>query len=432
MNQFVFEKRQKSVLIGAMILGALCLFGSLIGDDELHTRFWSNYLHNTVFFTGIAFISLFILTAFTTAWAGWHTNVKRVWEAFSLFMTPGAILMLVLVVGVFFGFNHLYHWADAEAVAEDPILLGKSSFLNPIMYAFFTILVMGTFIFFARKIRAISLEEDEHGANGLENNFKHHRKLRVWSAAFLPFAGFFSAAAIWQWIMSLDAHWYSTLFAWYTAASWFVAAMALTIMLLIYLKGKGYLDQVNADHFHDIGKYMFGISIFWTYLWFSQFMLIWYANVGEETVYFYDRMNDYPVLFYANLVLNFVLPFFILMRNDNKRKYGTMFTASLFVFFGHWLDFFLMIKPGARHTAMEHIAHHSEHAGDAAHDTGEHALEFMAGFTLPGLLEIGIMIGFLAFFLYFVFMQLAKAPLTPKNDPYMDEAEHHSVWPYVD
>lgn len=431
MNQFVFEKRQKSVLIGAMILGALCLFGSLIGDDELHTRFWSNYLHNAVFFTGIAFISLFILTAFTTAWAGWHTNVKRIWEAFSLFMTPGAIMMLVLVVGVLFGFNHLYHWADAEAVAEDPILLGKSSFLNPIMYAFFTILVMGTFVFFARKIRAISLEEDEHGANGLANDFKHHRKLRVWSAAFLPFAGFFSAAAIWQWIMSLDAHWYSTLFAWYTAASWFVAAMALTIMLLIYLKGKGYLDNVNADHFHDIGKYMFGISIFWTYLWFSQFMLIWYANVGEETVYFYDRMNDYPVLFYANLVLNFVLPFFILMRNDNKRKYGTMFTASLFVFFGHWLDFFLMIKPGARHTAMEHIAHHSEHAGDAAHE-GEHALEFMAGFTLPGLLEIGIMIGFLAFFLYFVFLQLAKAPLTPKNDPYLDEAEHHSVWPYVD
>lgn len=431
MNQFVFQKREKSVLIGAMVLGALCLFGSLIGDDELHTRFWTNYLHNAVFFTGIAFISLFTLAAFTTAWAGWHTNVKRVWEAFALFLTPGAILMLVIVAGVLFGFNHIYHWADAEAVAEDPILDGKKAFLNPIMYTIFTVVVMGTFIFFVRKIRSISLEEDVHGANGLENDFKHHRKLRVWSAAFLPFAGFFSAAIIWQWIMSIDAHWYSTLFAWYTGASWFVAAMALTIMLLIYLKSRGYLPQVNADHFHDIGKYMFGISIFWTYLWFSQFMLIWYANVGEETVYFYDRMNDYPVLFYANLVLNFILPFFILMRNDNKRKFGPMFTASLFVFFGHWLDMFLMIKPGARHTAMEHMAHHGEHAADAAHE-GEHALEFMMGFTLPGLLEIGAMIGFLAFFLYFVLNQLAKAPLAPKNDPYLDEAEHHSVWPYID
>ncbi len=429
MNQFVFEKRQKTVLLGGMILGVLCLLGSLIGDDALQTRFWTNYLHNTVFFTGIAFISLFILAAFTTAWAGWHTNIKRVWEAFSLFMIPGAILMLVVVAGVLGDFNHLYHWANADDVANDPIMKGKSSFLNPMMYTIFTLVVMGTFIYFARKIRSISLAEDKDG-HGLTDNFKHHRKLRVYSAAFLPFAGFFSAAIIWQWIMSVDAHWYSTLFAWYTGASWFVAAMALTTMVLIYLKGKGYFPKVDANHFHDIGKYLFGISIFWTYLWFSQFMLIWYANVGEETIYFAERMQNYPVMFYANLVLNFVLPFFILMRNDNKRKYGTMFMASLLVFIGHWLDFFLMIKPGARHTAMEALAHHD---GDHhAEEAGHHALEFMMGFTIPGLLEIGIMLGFLSGFLYFVFHQLTKAPLTPVNDPYLDEAEHHQVWPYVE
>jgi len=436
MNQFVFEKRQKTVLLGFMILGVLCLLGSLIGDDELHTRFWTNFLHNSVFFTGIAFISLFIMTAFTTAWAGWHTNFKRVWEAFSLFMIPGSILMLVVALGVIFGFNHLYHWADAEAVAEDTILKGKSGFLNPTMYTIFTVVVMGAWIFFARKIRSISLAEDEAG-EGMSDNYKHHRKLRVWSAAFLPVAGFLSAAIIWQWIMSLDAHWYSTLFAWYTAASWFVAAMALTTMVLIYLKGKGYFQNITADHFHDIGKYMFGISIFWTYLWFSQFMLIWYANVGEETIYFYERMHEYPFMFWANLGLNFVLPFFILMRNDTKRKYGTMFTASFLLFIGHWLDFFLMIKPGARHTATETIAH--RHAADAAHgaeaaghEGGHHALEFLMGFTIPGLLEFGIMLGFLAGFLYYVFRQLAKAPLAPKNDPYLSEAGHHHVWPYID
>ncbi|MEO0339601.1 MAG: hypothetical protein AAF242_10345 [Bacteroidota bacterium] len=430
MNQFVFEKGQKTVLLGGMILGVLCLLGCLLVDDSLQTRFWTNYLHNAVFFTGIAFISLFILAAFTTAWAGWHTNIKRVWEAFSLFMIPGAILMLVVVVGVLGDFNHLYHWANADDVADDPIMKGKSGFLNPMMYTLFNILVMGTFIFFARKIRSISLAEDKDGQRLLDD-YKHHRKLRVYSAAFLPFAGFFSAAIIWQWIMSIDAHWYSTLFAWYTGASWFVAAMALTTMVLIYLKGKGYFPKVDADHFHDIGKYLFGISIFWTYLWFSQFMLIWYANVGEETVYFYERMQNYPVLFYANLALNFILPFFILMRNDNKRKYGTMFTASLLVFIGHWLDFFLMIKPGARHTAMEALHAHAHDGADHAEE-GHHALEFMMGFTIPGLLEIGIMIGFLCGFLYFVFNQLTKAPLTPANDPYLDEAEHHQVWPYIE
>ena len=166
-------------------------------------------------------------------------------------------------------------------------------------------------------------------------------------------------------------------------------------------------------------------------------MLIWYANVGEETIYFYERMHNYPFMFYANLGLNFVLPFLILMRNDTKRKYGTMFVASFLVFIGHWMDFFLMIKPGARHTAMETIAHRhpAEHGADAAHgaaEGGHHALEFVMGITMPGLLEFGIMLGFLAGFLYFVFHQLTKAPLSPVNDPYLDEAEHHQVWPYID
>ena len=124
MNQFTFDSRLKTILIGFMVLGLACLGLTFLVDDELHTRFWTNYLHNTVFFTGIAFMSLFILTAFTTAMAGWHTVVKRIWEAYSMFMVPGLILMLVVIAGVAGHFNHLYHWADAEAVANDPVLKG--------------------------------------------------------------------------------------------------------------------------------------------------------------------------------------------------------------------------------------------------------------------------------------------------------------------
>ncbi len=429
MNQFTFEARQKTVLIGFMILGLLCLGISFFADGGVpfHTRFWTNYLHNTVFFTGIAFMSLFILSAFTTAWAGWYVNMKRVWEAFSSFMIPGLILLLVVIIGIWGHFHHLYHWTDAEDVANDPILSGKSGFLNKTWYTLGTLIIVGLWIVFYQRIRSLSVAEDKEG-KGLNDGFKHHKKIRIWSAAFLPIAGFSSAAVIWQWIMSLDAHWYSTLFAWYTGASWFVAAMALTIMLMIYLKGKGYFTNITADHFHDMGKFLFGFSIFWTYLWFSQFMLIWYGNVGEETVYFQERMQHYPFLFYANLGLNFVLPFFVLMRNDTKRKYGTMFTASLLVFIGHWLDFFLMIKPGARHTAMEAMHHAGDHAEEAAH----HAVGFAMGFTIPGLLEIGTMLGFLAGFLYVAFYTLSKAKLAPTNDPYIEEAGHHHVWPYID
>ncbi len=212
--------------------------------------------------------------------------------------------------------------------------------------------------------------------------------------------------------MSVDAHWYSTLFGWYAGASWFVAMIALTIMIISYMKGKGYFAEVSNEHLHDLGKLLFAFSIFWTYLWFSQYMLIWYGNVGEETGYYKLRKDDYGILFYGNILINFLLPFFVLMRNDNKRKYGTLLLTSGAVFFGHWWDYFLMIKPGVIHTAHEVMGHSDhgaghdgEHAGEAAHSAAEHgsevahaagghaesvadaahgASEFLMGYNLPG------------------------------------------------
>ncbi len=424
MERFTFDSKFKTVLFGLMGLGVLCLAITFFTDDELHTRFWSNFLHNSVFFTGIAFISTFIMAAFITAWAGWYTVIKRIWEAYALFLIPGLILMAIVVIGLWGGFHHLYHWADAEAVAEDRILLGKKGFLNKGWYTFGTLIIVGIWIFFATKLRQLSLREDEN--QGM--NFAVHRQMRVYAAAFLPIAGFSSAAIIWQWIMSIDAHWYSTLFAWYTGASWFVSAMTLTIITLIFLKGQGYFQKVTPEHLRDLGKYTFAFSIFWTYLWFSQYMLIWYGNVGEETIYFRERLDNYPVLFFGNLILNFVLPFFILIREDNIRKNGTMMFASIFVFFGHWWDFFLMIKPGVWHTAQETLAHHGAEGDHGAADAGHHAAAtFEMGFTIPGFLEVGTMLGFLALFLFFVFRNLEKAPLDAVNDPYYGESlQHHA------
>jgi hypothetical protein len=421
MNTFQFDSKIKRTLIGFMIVGALCLLLTFLTDHSYgHARFWSNFLHNTVFFTGIAFVSLFILTAFTTAYAGWHTQIKRIWEAYSLFLIPGLVLFLLIIAGIWGHFHHLYHWADPEAVAEDRLLQGKAPFLNKYWYTFGTLGIVGVWIFFALKLRQLSLREDEQG----DAEYRQHFRSRVWSAIFLPIAAFSSAAVIWLWTMSVDAHWYSTLYAWYTTASWFVAAMCLTILTVIFLKSLGHLEAVTSNHLHDLGKYVFAFSIFWTYLWFSQYMLIWYANVGEETIYFRERLDNYPVLFYGNLVLNFLLPFFVFMRNDTKRKYGTLVFVAIMVFFGHWWDFFLMIKPGVWHTAHEAAAHH---AAEAAHHG---ASSFVAGFTIPGLLELGTMLGFVAGFAYFAFSQMAKASLVPQNDPFLEESMHHQVWPY--
>lgn len=416
MNQFTFESKQKTVLFGFMGLGLLCLLLAYFTDEQPHhVRFWTNFLQNTVFFTGIAFITLFFYAASITAWAGWYTKFKRVMEAMSLFLIPGLALLAVVVAGLWLGWHDLYHWADAEEVAKDPILSGKAGFLNKGWYTLGTFIIVGAWIYFAMRLRSLSLAEDQNGGA----DFAHHRKMRIFSAAFLPIAGFSSAAIIWQWIMSLDAHWYSTLFAWYTGASWFVSAMAVLILMLIYLKSKGYFQGVYEDHLHDLAKFMFAISIFWTYLWFSQYMLIWYANIGEETVYFKTRMEKYPVLFYGNLVLNFLLPFFILMRNDTKRKYGSLVFVSIFVLLGHWLDMFQMVKPGALETAL--------HAAGAHGDAHGHGSSFAAGFSIPGLIELGTMLGFAAFFVYMVFNSLGKAALEPANDPYLGESAHHHV-----
>ena len=544
METFVFSSRAKITTLSLMGVGVLCLLLSFFADggEGHHMRFWTNFLHNTVFFAGIAAIAGFALAAFTTAYAGWFVQFKRVWESFGTFLLPGLFLMGVIIVGLFTHGHHLYHWNDEAAVASDAILQHKSSFLNKYWYTFGTIGFMGLWYFLIGKMRNISLAEDR---DDRDTKFSYYKRYKVYAAIFLPIFGFTSAALIWQWIMSIDSHWYSTMFAWYASASLFVAMTALTIMLLIYLKSRGYFPGVNQEHFHDLGKYLFAISIFWTYVWFSQFMLIWYANVGEETIYFRERFDNYPVLFWSNLGLNFLLPFFVLMRNDTKRKMGTLFFASALVFFGHWLDFFNMIKPGARLSLIEmesHGAGHGEdgdhatlgggahdaemghdqhaeghdgdqtatlahgqnvsegdnHAAAADHATGAddhgtenvslvqnepgegipvnqdgqpddrlatatdrtdadvfepnhfiqeenieememvghlevagghsealHTLGFKAGYTLPGLLEIGTFLGFLGGFLFFVLSKLSTARLEPKHDPYLEESIHH-------
>jgi len=456
-SHYTFEGKAKTVLMAGMVLGLICLGLTWFGDDELHTRFWGNVLHNSVFFVGIAIMAAFFMAVSITAWAGWYVVFKRVWESMSLFLIVGTVLIAILGLANYMGLHHLYHW-NFEGIAEvghdnyDKIIAGKSGFLNKNVYLIGSLILMGIWTFMVMRIRSFSLAEESHGSF---NDFTYHYKKRKYAAIILPLIGFGSAFVVWQWIMSIDSHWYSTMFAWYTGASWFVAMIALTILLLQYLKGKGYYQNVTVEHFHDLGKFLFGFSIFWTYVWFSQYMLIWYANVGEETIYFRERVDNYPALFYLNILINFIAPFFILIRNDTKRKMGSLGFAAGLVFFGHWLDFFLMIRPGIKHTAhlaaghghghghdyhghgaqdAAHGAHDAAHAAghgaheaahDVAHAAAHHGGAFEIGYTFPGFLEIGTMLGFLCLFLYFVLDRLASASLSSTNDPYIEESLHH-------
>jgi len=420
-QQFTFTGRQKMFFISLMVLGAVCLGLTFMTDTTPHhERFWTNFLHNSVFFTGISFIGLYWLAAHTLGYSGWHVGLKRVMEAMTLFLPIGLLLLLVITAGVWGHWHHLYHWA-AEGITDptsknyDALIAGKSGLLNPMTYTVVTIAVVLVWTAIAYKIRQLSLKEDT------DRDVRYYKSMKLWAAIILPIGAFSSAFCIWLWIMSIDSHWYSTMFAWYTSASWLVSAMCILTLIVLYLRGQGYLGHLNKHHIHDLGKYVFAFSIFWTYVWFSQFMLIWYANVGEETIYFRNRMDNFPVLFYGNIVINFLLPFFVLMRNSTKWKTGSLVFVCIVVLFGHWIDFFQMIKPGIWQGLKDHAAH-------AAHDAGHHGAEisnFMMGFHFPGLLEVGTFLGFLGLFLYFVFSRMAKASLLPVNDPYLPESLHY-------
>jgi len=199
----------------------------------------------------------------------------------------------------------------------------------------------------------------------------------------------------WDWIMSIDPHWFSTLFGWYVFASMFVSGITVIALITIYLKSKGYLEKVNDSHIHDLGKFMFGISIFWTYLWFSQFMLIWYSNIPEEVTYFITRIEDYNLPFFGMLVMNFIFPLLILMNSAYKRLNLFIIMAGIVILLGHYMDIYNMIMPSA--------------VGDQ---------------WFIGIPEIGAFLFFLGLFIYIVFNELTKASLEAKGDPYMGESEH--------
>lgn len=424
-QQFVFTGREKMATFIMMGIGILSILIGLFvtyytgGDGtatEAHKvftqhRMWTNILNNATFFLGVALLAFFLMCGFVTGYSGWFVVFKRVMEAMSSFIPIGGVLVLIVVLTGVLGIHDIYFWADPEVVAHDELIAKKYGLLNPTAFIACTVIFVAIWTFFARKVRSISIAEDNDDNPGL----KWYKKSKVWTASFLPIGAFTSAFAIWYWLMSTEPHWYSTMFAWYATASWMVSAIAAVIIILQYLQSKGYYEEVLVTHYHDLGKFLFGFSIFWTYLWFSQYMLIWYANIGEETVHFQNQLQNFPALFYGLLIINFAMPLLILMRNSTKWKSGSLIFMCIMILVGHWLDFYMMSKAGVYYELNHHMEIHHP--------------EFMMGFNFPGLIEVGTMVGFLGLFIFVVFSSLGKAKLIPTNDPFLGETLSHQGGP---
>jgi hypothetical protein len=457
-NKFEYTSKLKTTFLGVLSAGVvLTVIGMLTGASM--DRFWSNYLLDTILFLGISVLAIFFLTAHQIAMSGWHIMVKRVPEAMSQFTLFGAGFMLVVIIGLWGGFHNLYaHWDNdfvtnemvtleelkhyeehhgdhgghavdysrtwqdfqydgkAEAHAEehhaeehkvelvadengkvenphyDKLIAGKEPYLNKFAWTLRSIIYLSLWVFIAITLRRLSKREDLEGTN------HWFMRTKFWSAIFLIIWAVSSSMMAWDWVMSLDPHWYSTLFGWYNFVSLWIASLCTIVLILIYLKRKGYLSELNENHLHDLGKYIFGFSVFWTYLWFSQFMLYWYGNIPEETRWWLDRARtNYKWIFYANLLINFLFPFLTLLRRDAKRNLNVLTIVASVLILSHWLDFFLMIMPPT----------------------------VGSGWGI-GALEIGMFLTYAGLFLYIVFGELAKASLVPEKHPlYRESLDHH-------
>lgn len=303
-----------------------------------------------------------------------------------------AVVLLFIAFGLDIdGHNPIYHWVHPEG---DAILEGKSAFLNKGMFAGFTIVTVALWAFFGRKFRALSLAQEK----APKNSTKIYWTMVKWSAGFLlVYALTQMSTTPWMWLMSIDAHWYSTMYSWYTFASAFVSGMAVIMLFVLTLKNHGYLELVTKEHTHDLGKFMFAFSIFWTYVWFAQYMLIWYGNIPEETTYFKIRQQGpYGLIWYSVFIINFIMPILVLMSRPSKRNYFTVTFMAMAIIFGHWLDFFIMAMPGP-----------------------------MGADWSLNWYELGVFAGFAGLLMFVVYNTLTKASLIPENHPLLKEAVLH-------
>jgi hypothetical protein len=413
-ERFEFGGRAKTISLVCIALGVIgILFGFLYNHGEHAERTFSNLLLMAWYFACVCMSGIFFCAIQYVAQAGWSASFIRIPQAFARVLPIAAIILIVVAAAGIFT-HHTYvedgkkitepylyaHWAkegitDKASANYDANITGKSAFLNKGSFFVMLVVFLGLYSIFGRVLVNSSVNEDTRGGMFFYNkSFKY-------SAIFLVVFGFTFPILAFGTIMSLEAHWYSTMFGWYNLAAMFVSGLAIIALTIIFLREAGYMSWITENHMHDLGKLVFGISIFWTYLWFSQFFLTWYANIPEESIYFYKRWEpEFKPWFWLNIVLNFCAPLLLLMSRDAKRLYNRMKITCIVVVLGHWLDYYMMIMPGT--VGPEH-----------------------RGF---GVEEIGIFLGFAGLFVFFTLTALSRFPsLLPKKHPFLEESLHHHI-----
>ncbi len=373
------------IFIGVVAF-AIALF---TGSQE---RAWHAYLLSYFYFILLPLGGLFFISVQHITKAGWSVSVRRLSEALTAYLPWAFVLTLPLIYGAF----SLYDWLDADKVAKDPLLVHKAPYLNLPFFLIRLIVFFTGWIFFAKVLTAFSLKQDQDG------DAKWTQKSMKYSVLFLLFFTFSLSFFSVDLLMSLDAHWFSTIFGVYVFAGLFQSVFAVLILLsawLIRQEGGKYKKWINENHLHDMGKFLFAATVFWAYIAFSQYMLIWYANLPEETTFFIPRSKGlWAVVSVALILFKFVLPFLVLLPRQVKRRWDTMVAIAILTLVMQFVDLYWLIYP-----------------------------HFNPDFPHFGYLELALFLLFLGCFVRSVLAFLQKHSPVPLKDPHKEESLSHHV-----
>lgn len=382
-DKLVVQKNFKYLLFGLIAIGIISMAIGFIMDPE---RAWANYLLNNYYFVSLAVGAAFFGAIQYITQSGWSSAFKRVPEAMASYIPVAAVFFLL----IYFGMHSLFHWSHEGITATDELIAHKSPYLNIPFFFIRVILFFGLWILMVRMLRRISLKEDEEGGMHYFQQSEKYSRIFIFIIAIS-----FTLFAI-DMLMSLEPHWFSALFAAKSFIAAFFHASTVIALIVIILHKLGHFTMLNRSHLHDYSRYIFMLAIVWGYFNFAEFMLIWYANIPEETMFFFKRNEGvFGALFYANIVINWLIPFLMLMPRMTSRSRVFLLPVIIILIIGQYTELYYYIWPAVVHEAKF------------------------------GLLEIGSYLGFLGLFALVVTNTLTKASLVPKNHPYLEESIYH-------
>lgn len=384
-TKITFTKGLQYITFAMMGVGAVIIAYSFAVDP---TRAWANLLLNNYLFLSLAIGAGFFISIQYISQSGWSSMFKRIPEAMMSYIPVAGIIMLLL----FFGMNSLYHWTHTDVIATDALVQHKSPYLNVPFFFIRMVLYFASWIIMAWLIRKASINEDKIGGMAFFEKSELYSKIFIFILAVtFTFSAF-------DWIMSIEVHWFSTLFALKNLVAAFLHGAATIALVAIILHQKGFYKELNKSHLLDFSRYIFMLAIIWGYFAFTQFMLIWYGNIPEETEYFVHRFDGgFKIIFYVNFFINWFVPFVILLPQKLNKNINVVKWIAIMLIAGQYLDLYDQIIPGILHKPVF------------------------------GITEIGFFIGFAGLFVYIFARALSSVALIPKNHPYLDESLQHHV-----